>query len=272
MRSIHCLAGSLVLSLAVPAHAEPLDDGPYVLEFGYENAVFGPGSVELEEECLPEGCLAGAFAVDAAGAATGSLEMTFDFEDEGLHVTGGMSGGFSGKVKGKNAVALFKLKSKMAGFLTAPGYPALNIRGSMTVVDEMDAIAQLHTASGSMRLCARGHCETEKLLPETTPFGPPEEDGGPWTLSVSPSTDSSGAITGSATANFPDGSDSIHFVLTGKYDAKQDESTLKLESDVPGPGSKAKLIHVRRDGSKAALAAYKLKYKIVGQTGQQVVP
>src|SRR5262249_31660270 len=154
------------------------------------------------------------------------------FVSDGIHVTGGMSGDFKGKGKGKDAVARVALTSKMSGMLSAAGYPDLPLPGSLTMLGELKANTLTSTLSGTVKLCAKhAGCEKDALPAEVTPLEGPEVDGGPWTLDLVLATDAKGAVTGEAVASFPDGSDPIHFLAKGKYNAKTDESSLKLVSD-----------------------------------------
>ena len=268
MRFAHSLLMCLACTSAGPSFADPLD-GEFVLEFGYENAVWGPGEEEVVDECQPEGCLSGNMSVDPRGVISGGIQFVADFDSDGIHVTGGMSGGFKGKVKGKNAVARMKLKGKMSGVLQAAGYPDLPVKGSLSVVEVLDGVQQTDTSSGSFKICAKGAgCDKQVLPAETVPLVP--EDGGPWTLALDVTTDSGGAISGTALASFSDGSDPISFDVSGRYQAKKDESSLKLASAAPGPGASAKLAHVH--ATQGNLDALRIKYKICGQSGQRVVP
>ena len=269
MPKTRLLLVSLACALAGPSDAEPLN-GDFALDFGYENAVWGPGASESPEECDETGCFSGNMSIDARGKVTGGLSYAADFMSDGLHVTGGMAGLIKGKVKGKDAVAQLKLASKLKGTLSAPGYPDLPIKGSMVSVETLDGHAMTSTFSGSVKVCVKhGGCAKDGIPVEVTPLDVPEVDGGPWTLDLSLDTDAKGAIQGEALASFPDGSDPIHFVVKGKYNARKDESSLKLVSDDPGPGSTLAFTHVTAD---SGFAGYQLKYKICGQSGQRSVP
>ena len=272
MRTTRCLFVSLACALAGPSDADPLD-GEFALDFGYENAVWGPGSSDVSEECDETGCFSGDFAVDQRGKVTGGMSFTLDFVSDGIHVTGGMNGDFKGKVKGKNAVAQMTLTSKPRGVLMAPGYPDLPLKGAFSMLEVLDGNAMTSTLSGSVKLCAKGAgCQKDALPVEVTPLGAPEEGGGPWTLDLLLGTDAKGVISGTALASFPDGSAPIHFQVKGKYDAKKDESSLKLASDDPGPGATLKFSHVTHVAPDTTFEAYQVKYKICGQSGQRVVP
>src|SRR5262245_19347180 len=192
MRSTRCLLVSLACALAGPSDAEPLD-GEFTLDFGYENAVWGPGTAEIPEECDENGCFSGDFTIDPRGKATGGLAFTLDFVSDGIHVTGGMSGDFKGKVKGKDAVTQVALTSKMTGVLSAKGYPDLPLKGSFSMVDELNGNTLTSTLSGKVKLCAKhAGCEKDELPAEVTALEGPEIDGGPWTLGLLLATDVKG--------------------------------------------------------------------------------
>jgi hypothetical protein len=263
------LATCLVCALPSHGRAEPLA-GSFAIELGAANSLLGPGEESIDE-CEPEGCMTGVLRGDQRGKVTGSLAFTFDFDSDGTHVTGSMAGDFRGRLTGRNGKSRVKVASRVAGALSAAGYPDLPVRGVFSFLEDFDGPLQTVTTSSVFTICARfSGCDREVSPPVAEPMVP--DDGGPWTLSLTVATSDQGVITGSAIATFTDGSDPITFDVTGRYSAKPDESSLKLASVLPGPGATARLTHVRWSSPDATFSAYRLTYQICGQSGLLVVP
>lgn len=254
------------------SEAEQLD-GSYLIEFGYANAVWGPGDEVLDEACDADSCVTGGLSVDAAGVADMTVNLTFSVSFDGIQTTADLAGMGRGKAKGRNGVARLKVKIPLSGALHAPGFPDIPANGNLTLFEELNGIERMDLISGSLKLCAKGAgCLRNRFPPEIEPLGTEEEDGGPWTLAFELTTDAVGTITGGATATFPDGSDPIEFLVTGRYNAKTDESSLKLESVAPQEGASAKLVHVHAGEGASTFDAFRIKYKLCGQSGSLVMP
>ena len=271
MRIATTLWMCLALGVGGAGAAEPLD-GSYLIEFGYANAVWGPGDQMLDEQCDAGSCLTGALSVDAAGVADMSVNLSFLVTIDGIQTNAELAGTGGGKAKGTNGAARLKVKIPLSGTFQGPGLPVIPATGNLTLTEELNGIEQTKVFSGSFKLCARGACMRKRLPPEFEPLGAAEDDGGPWTLAFELTTGADGAITGDATATFPDESVPIEFLVTGRYNAKTDDSSLKLGSVTPHEGAWAKLVHVHAGNAASTFDAFRIKYKLCGQSGSLVVP
>jgi hypothetical protein len=86
-------------------------------------------------------------------------------------------------------------------------------------------------------------------------------NGGDWTLTLDLVTDDAREVTGTAEVTLP-GGQPLDFLVTGKYDAKNDVSNLKFEGI--GLAERAQL-SLKKFSPEAHVG--RLKFKIAGQTG-----
>jgi hypothetical protein len=198
-----------------------------------------------------------------------------DVAADGLaRVTGGGLVDFLGDVSGACNV---DVSGKVSGTVTKPNAQlALSFTGPVAVLGVTgDAKGSLRLrcgpseglgsalldCKGSAKVCAeargKGHaCGTAQTTTTLATIG------GDWTLVLDLATDENGAITGSAVAALGT-TEAPEFVVTGKYDARKDVSTLKFTAVSP---LVQKLVKLSLKNF-APGASGTLRFKIGGMTG-----
>jgi hypothetical protein len=257
------------LCLAGAAFAGP-PQGGYSLEVGGNDEIWVPYGTH--EECGGDSnlqlCIESDFATDSSGAvsATGSFNFTGFITGDLPMVATGQMGGSTAKPKGKVAISFsgpgtFTKKdgSVMSG--TASGGGKLTCRHKLPA-DE------LFICGGRFKLCF----EPEGLPRHCASAGGFEMEvlaaGGPWTLLMDLATDDTGAVSGEVTANLATLAEPEFLVVSGKYNAKKDRSSLKLTSFAP---SKDKLSFSNLVVGPGTLSSGKLTFRVSGQSGKLVL-
>jgi hypothetical protein len=263
--AVATLVCSLAFSLAGVTRAAP-PNGVYAIDFGPENSVWG-GQPFQADECDGSSCIALDVGVDPAGKLSGTVSYTDVVDVNGVPGDVETHGDIKGRATGKAGHSKFKVSSLLRGAVTMP-LDTIPLRGKLLWTVEPDALAGTVTNSARITVCARGHCGHGNFPAEVVPLL--AEDGGPWHLSLDLATDSMNRVTGSATATFEDGSESIEFAVTGKYSAKKDEASVNLASTLPGSGARVRLRHLGIEAD--SLARYVLTFKVRGQSGGLTVP
>lgn len=257
----------LALLLAGAALAGP-PNGPYAVGIG------GPNSVSFlsgdNEECDGDSslslCIVSSVATDATGVVSGTGSFNF---------TGFIAGDLPMTVGGHMAGATSKPIAKVIVAFSGPA--TLTSNGSMFLGEASGSgkltckrllpADEFFSCGGRLKLCfaAMGH----RVCKGGGGFAMQVRGAsGAWLLDLDLATSDTGAVTGSATATLANAAAET-FAVIGKYNAKRDQSTLKLKSLEPPSKDKASIGNLAVTAD--SLTGGKLKFTIAGEKGTETI-
>lgn len=203
-------------------------------------------------------CTSSSMHTDAAGDVTGTQTLVSEGTSDGTIIFV-----FNGTAKAQPGIAKSKLLFTPEGTLTTNGLvETASGQGKAFCRDDITT-GDSFICDAKVRLCLESIFGLECNRFFTSMIF--AEQQAPWDLDLVLATDERGAITGSAVATLGNGV-VIDFTVTGKYNAKKDESALSVKGLGAGIKSKVKVkrLAVNEEG---VLVAGRLKFKIAGQVG-----
>ena len=260
-------AAPLALLLAGAALAGP-PNGPYAVEVGDANGVsFLSGD---NEECDGDSSLSLCIVTSVATDATGVVSGTGSFNFTGF-IAGDLPMTLDGHMAGSTSKPIAKVVVAFSGpaTLTSDGSMFLGEAsggGKLTCKRSLPA-DEFFSCAGRLKLCfaAMGHrvCKGGGGFVMEV-----RGASGSWLLGLDLATSDTGAVTGNATATLANAAAET-FAVTGKYNAKRDQSTLKLKSLEPPSKDKASFgnLAVTTD----SVTSGKLKFTIAGEKGTETI-
>lgn len=264
-----CLPVSL--GLAHAALAGPPGAEYDALAIGGTNELWVPSGDDefCEQDGLDEVCITSdAIATDAAGNVTGTGNLSVHFEDlfDGntpLTFTG-ETGGTAIKPKHK-----IRIQGNGTGIIQTDVGP---LAADSTVDGKFNCENPLphgpeFSCKGRAKLClfamGRHACSTGGVRLRVS------ANGGPWTFEMAAETDETGKVTGGVVATHSEAVSGDLFAVTGKYNAKSDQSSLKLVST---SGNKDKMSFSKVVVDDTAIVAGDLKFQLAGMKGRITLP
>jgi hypothetical protein len=258
----------LIQCLAAAAYAGP-PDGEYSVDVGGANEVWYPaGDNQLcdtrdgDTICI---VTTGA-ATDGEGSVTSAGELQIHFP--GL-LDGNMPMTSAGKLSGSTAKPTAKVALDASGLVTFHDVTDIDVQmtaaGKFACANPLPHAAEFN-CKARVKLCVlfQGHrtCSAGGLRMLLS------AGGSSWLLFMALATDDSGVVTGTATATLANAA-SEAFTVTGKYNPKNDRSTLRLESTDPLSKNKATFGNLVV-GPDIAISG-KLAFVIAGEKGTEKI-
>ena len=165
-----------------------------------------------------------------------------------------------GKVKSSRVgPPMLKVKSKMTGTTSGAGF-IFPTTGKIKISGEIDAAGNLQgTGSAKLKLLGESGASVGPIILDVTPD--PANDG-TWDLNLNITSADGVNLAGSGNAVMATGYVVGNLIASGKYNATDDLSKVKLKNST---GGKVQLKNLAADATAMMLTAGSLKYSLLGQ-------
>ena len=200
-------------------------------------------------------------STDDKGKITGTGTWVLTILDpEGDIVVSLSDPAVKGKVKSSRVgPTKLKIKSKLIGTTTGQGI-TIPTKGSLKASGEIDATGTLQgTFTASLKLAGQSFKETG---PDSLDVTPDAANDGTWVLNLNLTSANGVNLAGTGNAVMATGYVVGNLIASGKYNATDDLSKVKLKNST---GGKVQLKNLAADSGMLLFTAGSLKYSLLGQ-------
>lgn len=267
-RSLALVCLSLALCLGSRAAAQPPNGSYDGLSIGGANEIFVPGGENTfcppPTEAGDSACILTDLSTSAVGLVSGSgnfqLHLVDLFDGNTPFQVAGIMSGTPAAPKVK-----LELHGDSQGTFHGSGFdlPVPAAIDGKFKCENPSPHAPLFTCKGRLALCflalGQRFCAGGRVPIEVA------AQGGPWLLQMNATTDGKNRVTGSANLQLSNTSADL-FQVTGKYNPKTDQSSLKLVSTTPGNHDTTRFSKITVSGT--SIVSGDLKFKLAHLKGQ----